>query len=174
MRKIWTPHHQFWWHATYDDVTAAATPRLEDPVKDRAARPLVSLWGPIGFDEAKKCGAMMPASSVLIAPDVPSSIIAAIRYSIPDEGRPLPEDTVQTLKDRLGQSPFLDEINVLVKNGNGRGGTIRLNKTAYPQPRRVTWSVVAPNGELFAYTQHGRKPEDSLVAHAGVGRKARL
>ena len=121
LRKIWTPHHQFWWHATYDDVTAAATPRLEDPVKDRAARPLVSLWGPIGFDEAKKCGAMMPASSVLIAPDVPSSIIAAIRYSIPDEVRPLPEDTVQTLKDRLGQSPFLDEINVL-KNGNGRGG----------------------------------------------------
>ena len=20
LRKIWTPHHQFWWHATYDDV----------------------------------------------------------------------------------------------------------------------------------------------------------
>ena len=79
---------------------------------------------------------------------------------------PRPNDTAKSLAARLSGCPFLDEINAKWRGHGGGGRRVDLNSTCYSQPRRATFSVVArdsvcPETEwLYAYTHHGRPPED--------------
>ena len=84
-------------------------------------------------------------------------LLSGARACIPGAVRPVHGDTAESLKSRLSTSDFLDDIHIL-KGGKGPG-RVRLNATSYPQPRRVTWSVLADIDRdtgahgLYAYTQ---------------------
>ena len=127
------------------------------------------LWGPVTADAAKAAGCVAPASSVLLKPaDVHgfAEARAAALACIDPDIYPRSDDTPEKLATRLSGCAFLDEINAK-KGGHGRGGRrVKLNSTTYAQPRRATFSVKArdatcPETEwLYAYTQHGREPED--------------
>ena len=119
------------------------------------------LWGPVPAAEAARiAGAPAGCESVLIAPAVPFLLLRDVEDLIPSSVKPLPTDSAEQLAARLGESDFLDDIH-FKKAGHGKGGRyIQINKTQYPQPRRVTWSVQLPGDMLFAYTQFGRKPAD--------------
>ena len=88
-----------------------------------------------------------------------SELLDGARACIPHEVIPRFDDSAVDLRCRLRDSDFLDDIHCL-KGGKGPG-RVRLNATCYPQPRRVTWSVVADIDRdtgahgLYAYTQHG-------------------
>ena len=71
--------------------------------------------------------------------------MADVRALIPSSVLPRAEDTIRSLKNRLADTEFLDDIHVL-KGGKGPS-RIRLNATNYAQPRRVTWSVPVASGE---------------------------
>ena len=89
-----------------------------------------------------------------------SELLDGARACIPHEVFPRFDDSAVDLRCRLRDSDFLDDIHCL-KGGKGPG-RVRLNDTCYPQPRRVTWSVVADIDRdtgahgLYAYTQYGR------------------
>ena len=103
-------------------------------------QPADPLWGPISDEEAAKCGAPAGCASVLLQPWIPTCLLAAVESLIPADVKPHPADDRKSLRKRLSESLFLDDIHY-PKDGNGRGGRyVRLNKTAY--------------------TQFGRKPED--------------
>ena len=86
-----------------------------------------------------------------------SELLDGARACIPHEVIPRFDDSAVDLRCRLRDSDFLDDIHCL-KGGKGPG-RVRLNATCYPQPRRVTWSVVADIDRdtgahgLYAYTQ---------------------
>ena len=131
-------------------------------------RPADPLWGPISDEEAAKFGAPAGCASVLLQPWIPTCLLAAVESLIPADVKPHPADDCESLRKRLSESLFLDDIHY-PKDGNGRGGRrVRLNETSYPQPRRVIYSVMSEEFSsmspavflLFAYTQFGRKPED--------------
>ena len=113
--------------------------------------------------EARALGALGWGGSLVLRPE--STLLRALvnraRACIPQEVIPRFGDSADDLRRRLGDSDFLDDIHCL-KGGNGKGGRVRLNSTCYPQPRRVTWSVLVDidrdTGDhgLYAYTQHGR------------------
>lgn len=122
-------------------------------------------------DIAASARALKCCESILVRPvgaakDEMNLIMARVRAMIPSALLPRICDTTRSLTSRLAASDFLDEIYVL-KGGCGPR-RIRLNNTAYPQPRRVTYSdeakvdVQAEEGYiwLYAYTQFGRLPED--------------
>ena len=119
------------------------------------------LWGPVPAAEAARiAGAPAGCESVLLAPAVPFALHQDVVDLIPPSVKPLPTDTAETLAARLSESDFLDDIHFKAA-GHGRGGRyVQINKTQYPQPRRVTWSVQLPEQMLYAYTQYGRKPTD--------------
>lgn len=129
------------------------------------------VWGPVEKEIGEKYGALAGCKSILVRPvDACGewrSIMERVRALIPKALLPCADDDTTSLVRRLAASDFLDDIHVL------RGGCgpqrVRLNATAYPQPRRVTWSVKAEEEEadayegcvpLYAYTQYGRLPED--------------
>ena len=113
-------------------------------------RPADPLWGPITDEEAAAFGAPAGCVSVLLQPWIPVFLLAAVESLIPADAKARPADDSESLRKRLGKSPFLDDIHY-PKDGNGRGGRrVRLNETAYPQPRRVTYSVKSGDF-LFAY-----------------------
>ena len=97
-----------------------------------------------------------------------SELLDGARACIPHEVIPRFDDSAVDLRCRLRDSDFLDDIHCL-KGGKGPG-RVRLNATCYPQPRRVTWSVVADIDRdtgahgLYAYTQHGRSANSKLTA----------
>ena len=127
------------------------------------------LWGPISPEASRRAGSAFPTSSVLLRPELPPGVVHAATAVVPDEVLPRPEDTEHTLKARLAQSTFLEDIHVL-KGGRGPA-RVRLNATSYPQPRRRSWShVVEEHGadqqtddtcaSLLSYTAYGRLPSD--------------
>ena len=127
------------------------------------------LWGPVTREAARAAGCVAPASSVLLKPadihgfaEARAAALACIDPAI----YPRPDDTPKSLAARLRGCTFLDEIHAKW-GGHGRNGRwVDLNSSTYAQPRRATFSVKArdatcPETEwLFAYTQHGRPPED--------------
>ena len=109
------------------------------------------LWGPVPAAEAARiAGAPAGCESVLLAPAVPFALHQDVVDLIPPSVKPLPTDTAETLAARLSESDFLDDIHFKAA-GHGRGGRyVQINKTQYPQPRRVTWSVQLPEQMLYA------------------------
>ena len=104
------------------------------------------VWGPVGSEEARRFGAMVPCSSVLLEPVRNASIESLmhnVRAAIPSEILPLVSDTLYTLIPRLDQSAFLDDS--LVRKGGFAGrSVVRLNATTYPQARSVSWAEPGP------------------------------
>ena len=133
-----------------------------------AGKPTVC-WGPVTSEEAQAAGCMAASVSILLKPaDVQSFVDAkrAAMLSIHPDIYPRSTDDSKSLKARLNDCTFLDEINAKWQGHGKNGKRVRLNKTTYSQPRRATFSVIArdrtcPETEwLYAYTQHGRPPED--------------
>ena len=148
---------------TIDDVRACTAPGADEasPLRDL-------LWGPVPQEEAMRCGVHVSAVSLLFRVDVCAELRSRVLALIPAEVLPQAGDTRRSLTLRLATSDWLDDIHFLRK---GKGpGYPRLNETTYPQPRRVTWSVLADepfldgDGDLvyplFVYTQYGRRPDD--------------
>ena len=110
------------------------------------------VWGPVEHETGKKYGALAGCTSILVRPvDANSecrSIMERVRALIPKALLPCTDDDTASLVRRLAASDFLDDIHVL---RGGRGPQrVRLNATSYEQPRRVTWSVEAEEGEVVA------------------------
>ena len=97
------------------------------------------MWGPISMQSAQQVGASFASSSIVLRVCIPEQIRAAALKEIPEDVLPTPGDTAATLRRRLGASKFLEDSHVLE---HGRGPRrVRLNDTAYPQPRRRSWSL---------------------------------
>ena len=103
--------------------------------------------------------------------DIPESVRTAVLAEVPEEVLPKAGDTPKDLVQRLRASDFVENSHVL-KGGKGPARVL-LKGTAYPQPRRRSWSVevddddaepaegVAPaTRRLLNYTAHGRLPSD--------------
>ena len=126
------------------------------------------MWGPVNSEVAQLCGAPAAAASVLLRVHVSEQILADVEKLIPEQIRCRPEDTAQSLQERIEECGWLDSLQV--RKGGCGPGYVPLNTTTYGQPRRVSWSVVTgpqhvdADGDdvhtLFAYTHVGRKPED--------------
>ena len=128
------------------------------------------LWGPISPEASRRAGAVFPTSSVLLRPELPCGVAEAAIAVVPDEVLSRPDDTASTLRARLAQSSFLEDIHVL-KGGRGPA-RVRLNATCYPQPRRRSWSLAEKKegvddqptddacASLLSYTAYGRLPSD--------------
>lgn len=135
------------------------------------------VWGPVSVEDAGRAGAMQGVESVVIRPALAPSVVAAAMEGVPTELLPRADDTVDLLAARVGASAFLDDAHVL-NRGNGKRGATgkrkRLNASAYPAPRRKSWSVVvipeavAPDGEtvvgLYNYSAYGRLAADVRCA----------
>ena len=127
------------------------------------------LWGPISPEASRRAGSAFPTSSVLLRPQLPCGVAEAAIAVVPDAVLSRPDDTASTLRARLAQSSFLEDIHVL-KGGRGPA-RVRLNATSYPQPRRRSWSHVVEEhvadqqtddtcASLLSYTAYGRLPSD--------------
>ena len=138
------------------------------------------VWGPVSLIEARYYGAPAACLTVSRKPHLTDNlrvILERVQKLVPVEIFPTHDDTPQDLARRHQESLYLDDIHVL-RHGNGKGGRVALNGTTYPQPRRVTYSVIPRESQddfmtfvnngvpedatlpLFAYTQHGRLPAD--------------
>ena len=140
---------------------------------ERPSQDYEIVWGPISAQDAAKAGPAQGAASVAIRPRIAQHFARAAMQCVPSELLPRANDTVDTLVARVAASSFLDDAHVL-NSGNGKRGATgkrkRLNETAYPQPRRKSWSVVvgpeevANDGEtvvsLFNYSAYGRLATD--------------
>jgi hypothetical protein len=100
------------------------------------------LWGPILGETARCCGALVAASSVLIRPTkIEYGNMRRVLDLLPDALTPKMSDTPEELTKRLSECEWLDPIHTAAK-GNAMGGRyVWLNETAYPQPRRKSWSL---------------------------------
>ena len=139
------------------------------PVAQRPTARL--LWGPMSREQSEAAGARFPTSSILLGVDIPESVRTAVLAEVPEEVLPKAGDTPKDLVQRLRASDFVENSHVL-KGGKGPARVL-LKGTAYPQPRRRSWSVevddddaepaegVAPaTRRLLNYTAHGRLPSD--------------
>ena len=127
--------------ASMEDVLADATGSAGGQSAPNQQQQIVRLWGPVTEEEATACGAPVGAASVLLLVPVCPDVLTRFRALIPDHVKSQPKDTVEILKQRLGSSSWLDVIHFKYK-GHGRNGrTSKVNETAMPQARRVTWSV---------------------------------
>ena len=139
------------------------------PVAQRPTARL--LWGPMSREQSEAAGARFPTSSILLGVDIPESVRTAVLAEVPEEVLPKAGDTPADLVQRLRASDFVENSHVL-KGGKGPARVL-LKGTAYPQPRRRSWSVevddddaepaegVAPaTRRLLNYTAHGRLPSD--------------
>ena len=145
------------------------------PVAQRPTARL--LWGTISREQSEAAGARFPTSSISehsVAcghTQVPESVRTAVLAEVPEEVLPKAGDTPKDLVQRLRASDFVENSHVL-KGGKGPARVL-LKGTAYPQPRRRSWSVevddddaepaegVAPaTRRLLNYTAHGRLPSD--------------
>ena len=148
--------------------------------RDAERRPSVGhecVWGPVSLEDAMTVGCMQGVASVVIRPAIAPCFAAAAMQCVPSELLPRDDDTVETLVARIGASAFLDDAHVL-NAGNGKRGSTgkrkRLNETAYPAPRRKSWSVVvqpegvAEDGQsvltLYNYSAFGRAASDVRCA----------
>lgn len=124
------------------------------------------LWGPVGKEEAEVAGAAWPTSSIVLTRCVPDKVRLAALAEVPTEVLPRQGDTVESLVARLAASEFLEDSHVL-KAGSGPK-RVRLNATAYSQPRRRSWSVEVTDADpkapgshtLLNYTAFGRLAAD--------------
>ena len=107
------------------------------PVAQRPSARL--LWGPISREQSEAAGARFPTSSLLLRVDIPESIRTAVLAEVPEEVLPKAGDTRADLVQRLCASDFVEDSHVL-KGGKGPARVL-LKSTAYPQPRRRSWSV---------------------------------
>ena len=86
-------------------------------------RPVVEqgqiVWGPVQASTAAQAGCSRGVESVCIKPAVPPLVVAAALSCVPIAIRPLYTDTCESLRERLGRSPFLDDAHVL-RGGNGK------------------------------------------------------
>ena len=135
---------------------------LATPPPTSARPPFILQWGPVPLAASQAAGATFPASSVTLRPLLPTGVVSEALREIPSCVLPRSDDTVSSLVARLAQSSFLEDSHVL-KGGCGPR-RVRLNTTAYPQPRRRSWSVLVDVGttatSLLNYTAYGRLPED--------------
>lgn len=116
---------------------------------DQNQQQLERIWGPVLEEDAKACGAVFGAASVLLRVAVDPVVLARFRALIPDHVKSQPGDTKEILKKRLGGSDWLDDINFKWKGHGGGGRTTKLNRTDMSQARRVTWSVMLGAATLF-------------------------
>ena len=118
------------------DVNENASGRASIPIAHEV------VWGPVRLEEARRCGAFVPCSSLLLAPVRNASMESLMHLAlaaIPPEILPRENDTTYTLIPRLDQSSFLDDC--LVRKGGFVGRSLqRLNATTYPQARTVSWA----------------------------------
>ena len=141
--------------ATLADVMATAVPACS-PCSLRSKM----LWrNPLG-------------RSVCLHNVIPEDVVVAALRHVPASVYPSSSVTpVQDLVQQMADCPGLDDIHVLHKGSGRNGRRVRLNETAYSQPRRVSWSVLQEvrrwDGEhaayvhgLFSYSQSYRLPED--------------
>lgn len=144
------------------------TPHEIDVPSPRLDRVVEVLWWPVSLQEAQKCGAHVPATSVLLRVRIDESMLAELNDIIPPGVRTCPGDTAASLAARLASCKWFDEIHV--KRG-GKGPSLKLLvSSVYAQPRRVTWSVpvsdpfVDADGDLvqtlYLYGQFGHCPKD--------------
>lgn len=163
-------------HATFRDVEKSAASDVPDGPEachrafgHSTQLPHTVLWGPVTREAALVAGCVTASSSILLKPaDVPgfADVRQAALACIDPEIYPRSADHAKSLADRLAGCTFLDVIKAKLA-GHGRNGKrVDLNSTTYAQPRRVTFSVIARDSAcpetvwLYAYTQHGRRPED--------------
>ena len=86
------------WYATMADVRVAFTPAPADPEAPFVER----VWGPVNSEVAQLCGAPAAAASVLLRVHVSEQILAEVeKLNIPEQIRCRPEDTAQSLQERI-------------------------------------------------------------------------
>ena len=124
------------WYASMADVRVALHPAPADPEAPFVER----MWGPVNAEKAQLCGAPAAAASVLLQVHVSEQILAEVEKLIPEQIRCRPEDTAQSLQERIEECGWLDSLQV--RKGGCGPGYVPLNTTTYGQPRRVSWSVV--------------------------------
>ena len=161
------------WYATLEDVCKYKVPGVppsRPPWLSQCSPPVN--WGPVSKEEALDVRSRWPALSVLLTPSVQPNHIQAIQDLIPDEVWPRADDTANSLRQRLSNCTFLDDI-LFPRNGSS-ATMVHLNATTYSQPRRVTWSVVTQDSvssstqetvdavSLFTYTQYRRRPDNFM------------
>jgi hypothetical protein len=103
---------------------------------------------------------------------IDEAVVQAAMRHVPASVYPASRDaTADELAVQLGQCTLLDDIHVLKKGSGKNGARVRLNATSYPQPRRVSWSVVVESRRwsaehekhvrrLYSYSQAYRLPTD--------------
>ena len=107
-------------------------------------------------------------SFTLLEPGIDPKVVAEAKEIVPDAVRVREDDTRESLLQRLSSCHELDDMLVLQK-----GSTlprVRLNATVYPQPRRISWSVVVRESHedadgdrvttMYTYTFSGTMPEN--------------
>ena len=104
------------------------------------------VWGPIPSATAKSAGALEAAQSLCLKAVLPNDLWDQLHALIPEATRQRPGDTKQILMRRIFDCNFFERAMVL-QNGCGPR-RVQLLGTTYPQPRRLSWSVVDAS---FAY-----------------------
>ena len=126
------------------------------------------VWGPVPLAEAQQVGAFSAACSLLLRVPIDHTLLQRVLALIPDDVIPRFDDCSTSLARRLGACTWLDDIHCKWKGKGPR--YVRLNSSTYPQPRRVTWSVLVDQPftdddndlvqVLFSYSQHARRVKD--------------
>jgi hypothetical protein len=134
------------------------------------------VWQPTRA-ECEAAGVEINPQSVVLKPNISAEIIASAREEL-SELVVRADDTRSSLIERLRSSEVLDDQRVPLK-GKGTGGrTERLNATAKPQPRRVSYSVRGSDkfemgGETVElrlnYTAYRRLERDHVARRMPVG-----
>ena len=113
-------------------------------------------------------------NSICLVDVVPDATVDAAMGCVPYSVYPPSRNA--TRAEMVAQMAVCDELDDIhfLKGGNGKGGRVRLNATSYPQPRRLSWSVLkgkewsAEHDQhvyvQYAYSQSYRPPEDWRAA----------
>ena len=161
-------------YATVEDVKRHAG--MQARVLSTAEYQRRRVWGPVLEEEGKRVGALGEAASVClnVMSLLPSSVLENLETVVPEAMQQKPDDTKESLKDRIKSHSFFEPAKVL--KGMHGPQRVQLKDTAYPQPRRKSWSVIdnassnfdaymdPETGEYvydaFNYTAAGRLAED--------------
>ena len=127
-------------YATVEDVKRHAG--MQARVLSTAEYQRRRVWGPVLEEEGKRVGALGEAASVClnVMSLLPSSVLENLETVVPEAMQQKPDDTKESLKDRIKSHSFFEPAKVL--KGMHGPQRVQLKDTAYPQPRRKSWSVI--------------------------------
>ena len=133
-------------YATVEDVKEHAG-TLPSPLSTGEYR-RIHVWGPVLKHAAERVGAITAAASVClnVMSLLPVDLVERVKAVVPDAVKPMPDDTPDSLMQRIRDSGFFEPAKVF-KSGSGPQ-RVQLLGTTYPQPRRKSWSVVGSHGGI--------------------------